>query len=236
MKIERLFAVIFGGAGITLLAVAGFWANLENQFLKSSARANGVVSRLERRESNRNGRTSYNYYPVVQFRTSQGRQVTFTSSSGSYPASYQEGDTVEVAYDPARPDHAEINAFWSVWLGPVIVVGLGIVFSGIGGGLGLYIFGAAKRVAWLKQRGERIRADIIEVGLNSSITVNGRHPYRITAQWQNPGSGKIHVFNSENIWFNPQQYLAGKGVEVLIDPEKPRRYWVDVSFLPQVAE
>jgi hypothetical protein len=65
--------------------------------------------------------------------------------------------------------------------------------------------------------------------------LNGRSPWRIVAQWQNPESGQLHVFNSENLWFDPTRYVTTKQLKVLLDPKDATRYHIDVSFLPQLA-
>ena len=45
----------------------------------------------------------------------------------------------------------------------------------------------------------------------------------------------MHVFNSANIWFNPSDYISAKTIEVLVDPNNPRRYAVETAFLPKLV-
>lgn len=52
---------------------------------------------------------------------------------------------------------------------------------------------------------------------------------------KNPESGHLHVFNSENLWFDPTQHVTTKQLRVLLDPNDATRYHIDVSFLPQLA-
>ena len=123
---KPLFIVIFGVIGILLLAGAGFWAYAQNQFLRNALKTTGSVTRLERRESHSKGRTSYSYFPEIQFKTATGEPGLFVSQLGSSTAKYREGDTVEVIYDPRNPEHAEINSFGSTWGGPLICLVLGM--------------------------------------------------------------------------------------------------------------
>jgi hypothetical protein len=51
--------------------------------------------------------------------------------------------------------------------------------------------------------------------------INGRSPYRIYSQWQNPQTREVHVFKSECISFDPTEYVKGEAIEVLIDPKTP---------------
>jgi hypothetical protein len=59
--------------------------------------------------------------------------------------------------------------------------------------------------------------------------------YRICAQWTNPVTSEIHIFNSENIWFDPADHINTDEVTVLIERDNPKKYYVDISFLPKVA-
>ena len=89
---------------------------------------------------------------------------------------------------------------------------------------------------WLRSNGSSVQADLERVELNTSVQVNGTSPYRIVCQWLNPMTNQVHVFKSENLWFDPSKYVTGNSVQVLIDPDNPRRYWVETGFLPKIAE
>jgi hypothetical protein len=87
----------------------------------------------------------------------------------------------------------------------------------------------------LLHEGVPVDADLQGVDTNTSLTVNGRNPFRITAQWQDPATSRVYVFVSHNIWFDPSKYVTGKNIRVYIAPGNPKRYYVDLSFLPQLA-
>ena len=45
----------------------------------------------------------------------------------------------------------------------------------------------------------------------------------------------VHIFRSENIKFNPEFYIKdNKTINVYVDIQKPRRYYMDIQFLPKV--
>ena len=94
--------------------------------------------------------------------------------------------------------------------------------------------GDARRL--LQASGRRIEADYEGVELNTSLTVGGRNPFRVLAQWQDPMTSQIHLFHSENLWFDPQKYIERRTLTVYIDPNNPKKYYVDVSFLPKLAD
>ncbi|MNH47046.1 hypothetical protein D3C79_1101060 [compost metagenome] len=70
---------------------------------------------------------------------------------------------------------------------------------------------------------------------NTRISVNGRHPYVIRSQWLNPRTSEVHLFESDNIWFDPSDYLKDESISVFIDKKNPKKYHVDITFLPKIA-
>jgi len=72
---------------------------------------------------------SYSYYPVVEFTSSRGKVVQFTSKLGRNPPAFKEGQVVKVLYDPQNVNSAKIAASGEIWLAPTIVAILGTAFS-----------------------------------------------------------------------------------------------------------
>lgn len=228
----RLFQYIFGGIGAVLLAGALFWFANTRSFVNEAQRVPGVVLQLEISR----GDDSDTYYPIIGFQSLDGREHVFRSSSGSNPPSYDQGEAVEVLYDPANPKNAGINGFFSLWGGQVIVGGLGLLFFSIGAGIWFAAWRTSVSAAHLRESGQPVQAQFLRVEENSSLEVNGRNPWRLVAQWLNPQTGKMHVFYSRNLWFDPTAHIHQEHVTVFIDPAKPKRYSMDTSFLPELAE
>jgi hypothetical protein len=233
MKVLRIVGAIFATIGAGLLIGAFIAYGSAQSFNDNALRAKGVVVDLEPTYSSNSGTT---YTPVVTFETPERESVTFHSSVSSSPPSFDVGESVEVLYDPANPSDAVIDSFWQVYLVPIILGGIGGVFFVVGGGLLLAQIASRRKRARLLASGRRITATIASVDLNTSLAVNGRHPYCITSQWVNPDTGQVHVFRSEGIWFDPSSHLTAETIDVLIDPVNPRRYYVDTGFLPAAAE
>lgn len=72
--------------------------------------------------------------------------------------------------------------------------------------------------------------------LDTSWKQNGRSPYRIHAQWQDPASRQIYVFRSDAIWYDPSDYIPEGDITVYVERGNPSRYYVDTSFLPPLAD
>jgi len=228
---------IFAAIGLAMLAGAFLAFTSTQNFLSTAVSTQGTVIELvrSRSSSSSNGSSDYTYAPVVKFETKDGSLIEFQSSTSSNPPSYAEGETIEVLYQKSSPHDAKIKGFFSLWGLSMILGIIGSVFSLIG--LGMVFAGIKKsqRIKGLKQSGTRISAEVQSVGRNASLEVNGRNPYQIVAQWQNPTTTKIHIFKSENIWFDPEEHIKGDTIEVLIDQSNPKIYHVDTSFLPEVA-
>ena len=179
-------------------------------------------------------RSSY-YYPVVAFKTAEGTQIQFVENNGSSSPAFVKGQQVEVIYLPENPNNAKINTFFDLWALPLFLAMFGTIFSAVGFAV---IFVPWKRrltAADLRAHGTPVLAEYERVALNPAVSVNGVSPYRILAQWQDPATSQVHVFHSENIWYDPKKMIDRKQLTVYVDPRNLKRYSVDISFLPPSA-
>ena len=113
----------FGVSSFGLL-IGAVWAYFSQQRkMQSRVAATGTVVELARTPSRR----GYILCPVVEFAIPSGGKFKFTSEFGSYPATDKVGDIVNLRYDPADPQKAEVDSAMSLWLTPLIVGGMGAV-------------------------------------------------------------------------------------------------------------
>lgn len=227
-----LFAVI--GAAMLIGAIA--IAVAQQRFRAQAVHAQGVVvehsySRSNDSSSSGSGGT---YCPVVHFTDADGQQIEFIGSVCSQPPAENVGDTVAVLYRKGDPHDARIDSFLTRWFAAMIVGGIGSVFFIIGLALVVPSLRRRRIAAELQATGVAIQADVVEVARDTSFKLNGRSPWRIHAQWRDPASGKIHLFRSDMLWFDPSEYL-GEQISVLIRPGQPKRYWMDTRLLPELA-
>lgn len=231
MKAIRIFKRVGLLAGGAMLIGALLLAQSTRSFIARAQHAAGAVVELVPRHSD----NSTTYAPAVRFTTADGREVRFVSSTSSNPPAYSAGEPVEVLYLPGEPERARINGFFSLWGGPVILGGIGAVFLAIGLAVQLAGVMGRRKEQDLLLHGTPVMADFQSVDRNTQLEVNGRHPYRVMAQWRNPATGKVHVFHSDNLWYDPTQYLDRRQLTVYVDTVNPKRYHMDVSFLPELA-
>ncbi len=236
MKGILLFKVLFTLIGAGTLAGSIFLFSDTREFLGEAVKGEGeVIELVAKRSTDSNNHTSYTYAPRVRFRSGGGHEFEFTASISSNPPSYSVGEIVPLLYQPGDPQKARIDSFFSLWGGALITGVVGLFFFAIGGGMVLYGWRKARKRQWLMTEGTPVQAQIQGVERNTSYKVNGRSPWYIAAQWQHPTSGKVHIFESDNIWFDPEPYLGGVTVTVYIDRNDPGTYHMDTTFLPQRA-
>lgn len=229
MKVVSIIKYLFFVIGLALLAGAGYLYQSKQTFLSQATQTEGVVVDLSLSRSD----NSDVYYPVVTFQTQSGESVQFKASVGSNPPSYEEGEKVEVLYDPAAPKEAEINSFSSLYLAPLILGILGSVFFLIGFSIILYGYLKQKKAQYLLSNGMPLQTKIEQIAINTSIDINGRNPYQIISQWLEPSSQELYIFKSDNIWFDPSDYITSEMITVLIEVGNPKKYHMDISFLPK---
>lgn len=231
MRVYDFLKYLFSVVGGALLVGAFLWYQNTVSFLDEALESPGVVTDLVYSRSS----DSSSYYPVVRFEDETGQLIEFQSSSGSNPASYSRGEKVSVFYLPGEPESARIDGFFSLWGGALILGIIGGAFFLVGILMVLVPLIRKGRGAKLRESGQLVMASFRSVEQNTSLVMNGQSPFRIVTQWQDPATANIHVFRSDNLWFDPTDHIPGESIPVYIRPDNPKRYWVDTSFLPKLA-
>jgi hypothetical protein len=232
MKISRIIKYLFTAIGLGMLIGSFFLYQNTAGFIENASIAQGIVVNLEPSRSS----DSTTYRPVVQFTTQTGEKIEFASAASSNPPAYSKGEHVEVLYLAAKPQEARINGYFSLWGGATIVGALGGIFFLVGAGIIVASLLKNRSDIYLKQNGVPIQTKYQSTEINSSLKVNGRSPFRIITQWQNPATSRLHIFKSDNLWFNPEDYIKKDSITVFIKKRNPKKYYVDLSFLPKLAE
>lgn len=226
---HRIFAwigTVFLAFGLVFAAI-GLWAWAGDRALaETGTQATGTVIDLTRDHDSDGGST---YRPVVEFHDAGGTRHEFVGSVGSSPPAYSRGETVSVIYDSAAPGRAMIDGFMDRYFLPLVFGGMGSVFAVLGGGLLFFFIRRRRIVARLKDDGVPISAKFIECYRDTSTRVNGRNPWRVVGQATHPATGKLRSFKSDAIWVDLSEQLRGRDIRVLIDPARPRQYFVDLS-------
>lgn len=231
-KFVRNICIAFTVIGAILLVLGLIWIYQTQNFLGRCLETKGVVIDLSWRYDSEGNPSAYPVFQFVNQRTAE--EITVWSETRSYPPSYHLGQEVNILYDPENPTNAVIKSFLNIWLGPLIVTGLGGIFSTVG--LIPLGFDIRKRrtIEYLKTHGIIIHGEVSKIYMVYSRSADGEHPWRISVQWTNPDSGRLHVFESDYIWYDPSDFVKiGEKMEVRIDPKNTKRYWVNIDRLPR---
>ncbi len=222
--VARIIGLGFGAiAGVALL-ILGFVTIGNLTFISQASTANGTVIKF------RSG--GRGVYPVISFITADGRSVQFTGPVGSNPPEFEIGQTVKVYYNQDNPvGSAKPDSLLSLWF----YAGLAGIFAVIFGVLGLSFYSAffirQRRIKWLQQNGQRITGEVANIRLNTNVRNMRKSPNVITVHWVDPKSGQIITFKSDNIWLDPLPFSPGSPINILVDPNNLKRFYVDTSPL-----
>ncbi|HNG90595.1 MAG TPA: hypothetical protein PK858_10330, partial [Saprospiraceae bacterium] len=77
----------------------------------------------------------------------------------------------------------------------------------------------------LLNNGQEVSATLVRVATHQSKSDTY---YTIVSEWKDPLSGEIYTYTSDSQRSDPTGWLAEQGnlVQVLIDPNDPKRYWM----------
>lgn len=207
--------------GVVIWAQAFYIYQKDRVFTEKAKLASGTVLR-----SSANDRT------FVSFVTTEGKQIKFSSYTGNNPSGFTEGESVEVLYDPANPNNARINDFYILYLGVTVVGFIGAVSFFTGFSFFRSDRSKYKKTDFLQQGGKSITTKFIDVQVDLGVSFNDSNPYFICTEWLDPKTNKILFFESDDIWFDPTEFIKTDEIKVLIDPNDPKKYTMDISFLP----
>lgn len=130
--VPLMFAVVG-----TVFLVGGIRSTVEfAAFRRRAVHCGGVVTDLRRvwqaSHSSRSSSGQYIYYPVLAFRTVDGRDVQTVARVGTNPPAHRPGDQVAVQYDPRDPSRAYAGKALTARVLPVVFALVGGAFA-VGG-------------------------------------------------------------------------------------------------------
>ncbi len=89
-----------------------------------------IVGNVVQMISSEDDNGDYSYAPVVQYAVN-GNTYTYESHNYTNPPAYQEGQQVQLLYDPAHPDKARISNFLELWLLPFLLIPFALIAAAV---------------------------------------------------------------------------------------------------------
>jgi hypothetical protein len=135
--------LIFLLIGIAMLLAARSVFNSRRAFIARAKTAEGTVIGLEKVESNREvdpdrSDNGPSYAPIVRFQAAGGQQIEFTDAVATRPARNHFGQKLKILYDPDNPSEARVDESGSLYVAPLALLFIGLVFTALGS-LGLHM-------------------------------------------------------------------------------------------------
>lgn len=229
---------IIGGFVALLIGLGMLWGTwaLSQSTLKFKAEAlatEGTVVDFDVERTTEDGKSKTMYSPIVEYTIEDGQTLTFTGSSSSSSPSYDRGEKVKVLYSKVTPERARLDGFMDNWFGPLILGFFGVIVTLVG--WFLFVGGIRNRKVrgWLQANGTRVQSKFHAVEQNTGLEVNGKSPWRVCSQWQDPATQNVHLFYSDNIWYDPTEFCKRDTIDAVVNPADPKQYFLDTSFLPK---
>lgn len=217
MTIFFIIGAIFFAVGIAMCI---------STFTSEKVETTGIISEIETYRSG----DEYRHKVYIEYEV-DGK--VYNSLLNNYMSNYYEGKEIDIYYNPDFPEKIGTRAGDTlVFIFPT----LGLIFMMVGLIYFFIIIAKKNKTKKLKATGHLIHAKYQEIVINTSYSVNGRHPYNIICEWDNLDDNKKYIFKSDNIWFNPEVIISQKNIKtfpVYINLEKISEYYVDIDELEE---
>jgi Protein of unknown function (DUF3592) len=129
---RQVVPVIFFIVGSVLVVVGLRDLRSQIAFHRRAVRCRGVVTDFRTRRSRGGSRSRKLYYPVLEFRTADGRDVQTEGRLGNSGRGFRPGQQVTVTYDPRDPSHAYPGSGAAATVLALFVTAFGGLFAVIG--------------------------------------------------------------------------------------------------------
>jgi hypothetical protein len=122
-------SVLFIVVGVVCLIACGITFSHTRAFLATAKTTSGRVIGLDPDTDSHHNIT---YHTVFTFTDDSNNAHTIRTSYAQRPQPYSVGDRIVILYPPDSPESARIRSFSSLWLAPVILVTVGLLFPVMG--------------------------------------------------------------------------------------------------------
>ena len=219
--ISFIGAIIFAIIGEAFV-IAGIINYINTkEFVSKAALVEAKVSRIES-DIDDEGDTEYTAYVTYTYEETKYKNVMLSE----YNSSLYEGKDLELYLDKENPTNVRIKSV--IYLFAIVFIGFGILFLLMSALIIILRVRADRRRKRILKTGVRIYAQVKGSVVDTSYTINSKHPYRLECVYYDEVSGQPVICTSDIIWESPDMYMD-KYVSVYVDREDRSRYVVDLK-------
>ncbi len=220
-----IFGAIFFAVGLSFLLAGVIHCLSFNAFKNRAVLIDAQITRIIVNYVTRTDTGKRSDCDVWVSYTIDGKE--YETKLNYYTSGMREGDTVEIFVDPDDPADIETDTL----ILDIVFIGLGGVFTIIGGCFLVSHVSRLSRRKRLLREGEQLAATITNIR-QSNVLVNGRHPYRAECEYTDQFSGEKYLFSSDSV-MSDISGLVGSTVTVYADRSDRRKYYVDIGGLSE---
>lgn len=214
---------IFALVGLIFL-ISGIVTTISDINFKNNAeQTQGEIIDIERESYRSHGKTRTHHYVTIGY-TVDGEY--YERELSQYNSGMYVGKELTVYYDPDEPGNSKISSH----VFQVVFIGMGGLFFVLGMTFIMVNVTSSKRIKSLMENGEALTGIVTNVTLNTSMRVNGRHPYKAECEVIDPYSGDRYLYSSKNVMADISG-LIGSEVTVYTDRNDRSKYYVDIDAL-----
>ncbi len=213
--------IIFAVIGSIFLIVAICVLIAQSTYDERYDRVQAMITRIETYRSGDD--TKHRAYVSYEYEGEDYNNISLSY----YSSGMHEGQRYEIYIDPANPTNPKVKSNALI----IIFMLMGGIFAVVGFSV----------VASLKQKGKpelmqtgmRYDATVTKTGA-SGTKINGHDMYHVKAEYTDE-SGILRKVKTPLLSFDPTPYVMQNGnkIAVYVDPNKPKKYYIDVAAMEQ---
>lgn len=212
-RVEKILGISFTAVAVLMVVIALICAMFSVRTQKESEKITGTITELH----GKGIEVSYVYHDRM-----------YETYLSEYSSSMHAGDSIVLYVSRDNPENVRTEML--LFLPTLILSVVGASFLIVGGVFFLIVGIKSRKKKDLLQNGRVVEATVTGGQMNYSMSVNGRHPWKLECKYEDTYTGATYLYSSYNIWKDPFLYM-GQIVKVYVDRENPRKYYVDVDSL-----
>lgn len=214
-----LFFSIFALAGIGMLVGGILLLRTSLRFQAIAVEVTGTIVGIETSRDS-DGDTHHSVQVIYDYNGQTYENVRL----GFYSSTMYEGKDIPLLIDPDNPRHIASKS--GDRFAVVILLGMGIVFAAVGLVPLIRMAVFSRKNKKLLQNGKMLHATVEEIGVNTSVSFNGRHPHFIICSYYDSYRDVTYRYKSRDIMQFPP-FSPGDQIEVYVDPNDYSKYFVN---------